>query len=133
MIPGLFSFLLYMFSSPQTVLTNKLEGTWQVVEDNSESYRKYWHKIYTFEECDNPDDMKCPGYFGFADEPGVYTNLLDRSYFRFGVSRKKDDSGSRMLRIDDAAYYFELRPGKTLNLYDQDQNLLLRMEHRVNE
>ena len=51
MIPGTFSFLLFLFSSPQQVITNKLEGYWLVVEDYTSSKRSHWDKVYLFESC----------------------------------------------------------------------------------
>ena len=133
MIPGAFSFLLFIFSSPQQVLTNKLEGEWKVVEDNTNSRRDFWFKVYAFKSCEDSKKMECHGVFGFADEPDVWTNLLDKSYFNFGISKKKEPgSESRILYVDRVPYHFRLSPGKgELTILDAETDvILLKMERR---
>ena len=133
MIPGAFSFFLFIFSSPQQVITTKLEGVWKVVEDNTDSRRDFWFKVYAFESCKNSGKMECQGVYGFADEPDVWTNLLDIGYFNFGVSKKKDSgSNSRILYFDHEPYHFMLSPGKgVLTILDPETDaVLLKMERR---
>ncbi len=132
MIPGVFSFLLFIFSSPQKVLTDKLEGTWEVTEDRTLSKRAYWNKIYSFESCQDAPSMQCQGTYGWVDEPDVLANLLDKSYFVYGVSKKKQEgSGSRILFLDDERHYFILKPSKgELEIYDENNALQLVLKRR---
>ncbi len=128
MIPGAFTFLMFIFSSPQEVLTHKLEGVWEVTEDRTDSKREYWNKIYTFESCDDVQSMQCPGFYGWVDEPDVLTNLLDKNYFIYGISKKKaEGSKSRILFLDDESYHFVLKPGKGILqiLYENDELLMI--------
>lgn len=115
MFPSAFSFLLFLFSSPQQVLTNKLEGSWRVVEDYTPGKRSHWDKMYSFKSCEKETAkrMKCQGYYGWVDRPGVGGNVLDKSYFYFGISKEKDnENGFRTLFLHDDEFYFRLWPGK---------------------
>jgi len=124
MIKGVFSFLLFIFSSPQDAITNKLEGYWLVVEDNTESFRKHWNRVIVFEKCDKEfvKSMTCNAYFGWVDQLDLFTNLLDRNYTKYGVERKKDAKKSgRKLKLGDQYFDFILNlNNKTLELSDPD-------------
>ncbi len=115
MIPGTFSFLLFIFSNPQHVLTNKLEGHWFVIEDYTTSKRTEWDKVYFFESCrkETATQLKCQGFYGWVDRPGVGENVLDKNYFHYGISKEKDTgNGFRVLFLHDEQFYFRLWPKK---------------------
>jgi len=134
MIQGAFTFIFFIFSPPQKVLTNKLEGVWEVVEDSTFTKRDYWNKIYTFEPCKDAKAMRCKGHYGWVDEPDVLTNVLDKSYFIYGVSKNKSEGNkSRILYFDQEPYHFTLYPGKgELFIFEPSGKLLMRMERRAN-
>ena len=132
MITGAFSFLLYLFSSPQAVLTHQLEGAWEVTVDSTDTYRAYWHKVYLFDKCEDRASMACQGSFGFVDEPDVLTNQWDKAYFIYGVTRKRNEKvKSRILYIDDEPYFFTFSEHRnSLVLKDESQHVVLRMIRR---
>ena len=74
--------------------------------------------------------MSCPGYFGWNDEEAVTDNLLDKSFFDWGVESAKGSTSGHKLKIDHRIYDFILR-GRTLQIIDSetgDQILILRRQ-----
>ena len=136
MIPGTFSFLLFLFSNPQQVITNKFEGHWLVVEDHTSSKRSHWDKVYLFESCgkETARRLKCHGYYGWVDEPGVVENVLDKSYFDYGITKVKDtENGFRKLILHDEEFYFRLWPGKgKLEIIDMEGMNVVMVLEKVN-
>ena len=133
MIPGTFSFLLCLFSSPQQVITHKFEGHWIVVEDYTSSKRNHWDKVYSFESCDKETAkrLECQGFYGWVDRPGVVINVLDKNYFVYGITKEKDtENGYRKLLLHDEEFYFRLWPNKgKLEIIDiEGMNVVMVME-----
>jgi len=130
MVKGFFAGLLLLVTNDQSTISNWLEGTWTAVEDNSPNYRPHWRQVYTFQECAKVKrrSLSCPGYFGWIDEEAVTDNLLDKSFFDWGVESAKGSTRGHKLKIDHRIYDFILR-GRTLQIIDSetgDEILILR-------
>lgn len=128
MVEGTFSFLLFLFSSPQQAIVNQFEGYWLVAIDNTEQARD-WNRIYFFESCSKMkrEAMECDGHYGWAEFDGIYSNFYDKSYTTFGVDRDIDVStGKRRVLLSGNYYDFVLNTGKkTLRLFDPDSGGLI--------
>ena len=132
MVEGAFSFLLFLFGSPQQVITNQLEGYWKVTVDSTVQARE-WNRIYYFDDCSKEarEALKCEGHYGWAEFDGVYLNLYDKNYLFYGIDKEKNElTGERRLLLSSIYYDFIINTDrKTLSLFDIDSgNLVLEMK-----
>ena len=134
MLEGAFSFLLLIFSSPQQVITNQLEGYWIVTIDSTNQARN-WNRIYYFEDCPTikRKSLDCEGHYGWAEFDGVYQNLYDKNYLSYGAEEDKEaDSKGRKLLLSSVYYDFLLNAHKkTLKLYDPESKALIMEMRKV--
>ena len=132
MIEGAFSFLLFLFTSPQMAITNQIEGYWLVIIDNTGQARE-WNRIYFFDKCSKEArvSLECEGHYGWAEFSGVYLNLYDKNYLTYGVEKEKDkSSGKRKLLMSSIYYDFVINSSKkTLKLLDPETgDLVMEMK-----
>lgn len=130
MVQGTFIFLLLIFSSPQKLITNQMEGYWVVTEDYSEEARESWQRIFLFKECSNDDrkGQSCRGEYGWALDPGIYLNLFDRNFITYGVDNKSNSkTKQRQLKINDSKFDFVLDLNKNTLILTEEGKTILSM------
>lgn len=134
MIEGAFTFLLFLFNSPQQVIANHLHGYWEVSIDKTDQAR-IWNRVFYFDECKDQElsDMDCKGHYGWAEYEGIYLNLYDKSFMTYGIEKEADPvTGKRKLVISDVTYDFILNTiKKDLWLFDPSTGELVMTMEKV--
>jgi hypothetical protein len=127
MVEGTFTFLLFLFSSPQQAVIKQLDGYWLVTADNTEQVRD-WNRIYYFEKCKRKPSEECEAHYGWAEFEGVYLNLYDKNFITFDVVKDTKRSKKQKLVLGGETYDFVLNlKQNSLRIFNPDGGDL-RME-----
>ena len=107
MIKG-FTFFLFLFTTPEQAISNKLDGYWYVTEDSTIQRRDLF-RFFRFEKCEKFEDERlCYASYGWSKNPDNYKNFRDAAAFSYNIIEDESKKKQFILRTDLNDYNFLL-------------------------